>query len=46
MLEVEETVTDKRIVDLLNEEDYQDVMIKRQDGKTVSIKRTLKRKLS
>ena len=46
MLEAEETVTDKRIVDLLNEEDYQDVMIKRRDGKTVSIKRTLKRKLS
>ena len=44
-LEAEETITERRIMDLLNEEDYQDVMIKRQDGKTVSIKRKLKRKL-
>lgn len=44
IIEAEETVTEERIVDIMNEEDFQDIEIKRQNGKTVSVKRTIKKK--
>lgn len=44
-IEAEETVTEERIADIMDEADFQDIEIKRQDGKTVCIKRTVKKKL-
>ncbi len=47
MLESKEAVTtQKRIVELLKDGAYQDIELKQQDGKIVSLKRTIKKKLS
>lgn len=45
MLEAEKIVTERRIVDILHDEEFQDVTVKRRDGKEVLIVRTIKRKL-
>jgi len=47
VVEMEQTLdTRKRIVDILKESDFQDISIKRTDGKIVSIKRKIRRKIS
>jgi len=45
VLEAEERLSTERIVDILNDSDFQDVEIKRRDGKNVVIRRTLLTKL-
>ena len=42
---VEKINSEKRIVDILNEGDYQNIELKQEDGKVVCIHRTVKRKL-
>ncbi len=45
LIESTETVeAQKRLVDLLKEEEYQDIEVKKRDGKIVSIKRTKQKK--
>ena len=38
-------IADKRIIDILKEQDYQDIEIKQQNGKVIHIKRTVKQKI-
>jgi len=38
-------IADKRIIDILKEQDYQDIEIKQHNGKITTIKRTVKRKI-
>ena len=45
MLEAVENVSERRMIDILQDEEYQDVTVKRRDGKDVLIVRTIKRKL-
>ena len=42
---VEKISSEKRIVDILNEGDYQNIELKQEDGRVVCIHRTVKRKL-
>ena len=44
-IEAEEEVPERRIIDILKEADFQDVTIKRRDGKVVHVSRTLLKKL-
>ena len=44
-IEAEEEVPERRIIDILKENDFQDVTIKRRDGKEVHVGRTILKKL-
>lgn len=44
-IEAEEQVPERRIIDILKEADFQDVTIKRRDGKDIHVSRTLLKKL-
>lgn len=44
-IEAEEEIPERRIIDILKEADFQDVTIKRRDGKEVHVSRTVLKKL-